>query len=90
MNDRKSVSAALVEISDLLSASGEKNRFRLNAYKKGAGVVLTMADFEKATFADIKGQPGIGEALAEKIIALRDTGHLPFLEEFHASRRWRS
>lgn len=72
------VSTALQEIADRLKADGEKNFFRINAYKRGAATVTSLSDFEKLTVDQLSMIKGIGSALSDKIVALRD-GRIPQL-----------
>jgi DNA polymerase (family 10) len=65
------------ELADMLEVKGE-NRFRVQAYRKAAdqiaGHVRSMADLAaEGTLEDI---PGIGEAIAKKIVEILETGQL--------------
>ncbi len=80
------VAAALDEIGVLLQLTGE-NDFRVRAYTNGARLLSQFQGDFKSTVAggklgDIRG---IGDALAEKITTLVNTGRLPYLDELRAS-----
>jgi DNA polymerase (family 10) len=80
------VAVALDEIGVLLQLTGE-NDFRVRAYTNGARLISQFqGDFKSAVangkLAEIRG---IGDALAEKITTLVNTGRLPYLDELRAS-----
>ncbi|MCU0705744.1 MAG: helix-hairpin-helix domain-containing protein, partial [Fimbriiglobus sp.] len=80
------VAAALDEIGVLLQLTGE-NDFRVRAYTNGARLVSQFqGDFKAAVASGQLGEiRGIGDALAEKITTLVNTGRLPFLDDLRAS-----
>ena len=79
--DQRQVSEAFTEICDRLAAEGEKNRFRLNTYKKMACLVRTLPNFESLTMTDLTAIKGVGEAMAEKVLTFRNRGKHKFLDE---------
>lgn len=80
------VAAALDEIGVLLQLQGE-NDFRTRAYTNGARLIgQFQGDFKAAvTAGKLSEIRGIGDALAQKITTLVNTGRLPYLEELRAS-----
>lgn len=80
------VAAALDEIGVLLQLQGE-NDFRTRAYTNGARLIgQFQGDFKAFEAAGKLSEiRGIGDALAEKITTLVNTGRLPYLEELRAS-----
>jgi DNA polymerase (family 10) len=81
------IAAVLTEIALLLELKGE-NPFKTRAYQTGARVIEGLAEEEIAqrvaegTLQEVKG---IGEALAQKISELHQTGRLGFLEKLKDS-----
>lgn len=75
--DNKKIAEVFEEMADMLEISGE-SFFRVNAYRKGALTIENLgADLRKVREEGLKALedvPGIGKALAEKIIELVDTG----------------
>ena len=71
------------ELADLLENQGE-NPFKIRAYRKAArtlqGLSGNVADMV-AHGADLTHLPGIGKALAAKIVEIAATGKLRKLEE---------
>lgn len=80
------VAAALDEIGVLLQLQGE-NDFRTRAYTNGARLIgQFQGDFKAAvTEGKLSEIRGIGDALAQKITTLVNTGRLPYLDELRAS-----
>lgn len=66
------------ELADMLEVKGE-NRFRVQAYRRAAdqiaGHVRSMADL--AAEGKLEEIPGVGEAIAKKIVEILETGQLP-------------
>lgn len=82
---RDQVVDVLERIALLLELQGE-NPFKVRAYHNGARA-LEMLEGDLATLVredKLKGIPGIGEALREKIGTLVTTGKLPYYEELVA------
>lgn len=82
---RDQVVAILEHIALLLELQGE-NPFKVRAYHNGARA-LELLEGDLATLAredGLRGIPGIGEALREKISTLVATGKLPYYEELCA------
>ncbi len=76
----------LEEIGILLELNGE-NPFKVRAYQSGARALESLEEdldtlIEEETLGNVKG---IGKALTEKIIILRQTGELPFYDKLRAS-----
>ena len=67
------------KIADLLEIKGE-NRFKVLAYRRASESIKTMAnDLSKLSEKELVEIPGIGEALAKKILEFCETGKLDFL-----------
>jgi DNA polymerase (family 10) len=82
---RDQVVDVLQRIALLLELQGE-NPFKVRAYHNGARA-LEMLEGDLGTLVredQLKGIPGIGEALREKISTLVTTGKLPYYEELVA------
>jgi DNA polymerase (family 10) len=82
---REQVVEVLERIALLLELQGE-NPFKVRAYHNGARA-LEMLEGDLGTLVredKLKGVPGIGEALREKIGTLVTTGKLPYYEELVA------
>jgi len=79
------VGAVLEAITQLLELKGE-NPFKIRAYQNAARAVETYSG--NLELAAKEGRlteiPGIGQAIAEKIALLVQTGHLPYYEELKA------
>lgn len=82
------VAATLEELASLLEARRELI-FKVRAYRKAAaairelGVPLEQYRHER----DLKGIPGVGEAIARKVADLLDTGSFKLLDELRAGTR---
>jgi DNA polymerase (family 10) len=78
----KEIAALFEEIADILELNGE-NRFRINAYRRGAQSLTGIArDIEDVASDDALGEiPGIGKDLAAKITEYLETGVITYLEE---------
>ncbi len=85
--NKTDIAAVLTDIGTLLELKGE-NPFKIRAYQAGARVVESLGEDELArrseagTLDEVKG---IGEALAQKITELKQTGRLEFHEKLKAS-----
>ncbi|MBP9850987.1 MAG: hypothetical protein KBC47_04820 [Candidatus Peribacteraceae bacterium] len=82
--ENPAVSALLRKIADLLDYQGVA--FKPGAYRRAA---QTIEDFPKdlltlTTKKDLIKLPGIGDAIAEKILEYRQTGHMSFLDRLMA------
>ncbi len=81
------IAAVLTEIGTLLELKGE-NPFKIRAYQTGARAVESLEESDLSrriadgTLQEVKG---IGEALAQKITELEQTGQLEFYEKLKAS-----
>jgi len=76
----------LEEIGTLLELNGE-NPFKVRAYQSGARALEGLDEdldklIDEGRLGDVKG---IGKALTEKIITLRQTGELPFYDNLRSS-----
>jgi DNA polymerase (family X) len=80
------IAALLNRLADLLEVE-DANPFRVRAYRNAArtiaGHAQNIADL-LASGRDLSELPGIGEAIAEKIRTIVETGRLPQLEEVGA------
>lgn len=85
--NKAEIAAVLTDIATLLELKGE-NPFKIRAYVSGARIIETLSEEEIAervqagTLEEIKG---IGEALAQKVGELHQTGKLGFYEKLKAS-----
>src|SRR3982074_277323 len=81
-SDRVAAVRALRDISLLLQLKGE-NAFRCRAYEVGADRLAGRSEELGTLVAEgkLENQPGIGQALAEKITELATTGRMRFLDE---------
>lgn len=82
--ENPAISALLRSIADLLDYQGVA--FKPGAYRRAA---QTIDDLPKdlatlTTKKDLMELPGIGDAIAEKILEYRSTGHISFLEKLKA------
>lgn len=77
------ISAMLTKLADLLEIEGD-NPFRVRAYRNAARLVETLphsvADMVSSG-RDLSELPGIGEALANKMKEMVETGHLGALDK---------
>jgi DNA polymerase (family X) len=80
--DKDRVASVLDEIATLLELQGE-NPFRCQAYRNAARAVQQLEGnlVEIVSEGKLKGTPGIGDTLHEKITILVTTGRLPFHDE---------
>jgi DNA polymerase (family 10) len=81
------IAAVLTDIGTLLELKGE-NPFKIRAYQTGARVIESLGEEElaqRATDGTLDEVKGIGEALAQKITELSQTGKLEFHEKLRAS-----
>lgn len=84
---KSEIASILTEIGTLLELKGE-NPFKIRAYQSGSRVLEGLSEAEIAervqagTLDEVKG---IGEALAQKIAELHQTGKLEFYEKLRAS-----
>ncbi len=83
--DKAKISEILEEIGTLLELKGE-NPFKSRAYQNASRLILTIDHLEELVRdSKLTTLKGIGEALAEKIETLWNTGKLPYLEELRQS-----
>lgn len=85
--NKSEIADLLNEIGVLLELKGE-NPFKIRAYQSGARVLeaLEQAEIDRLIEAEeLDSVKGIGEALAQKITELHQTGKLEFLEKLRAS-----
>jgi len=76
------IGALFDEIADILELKGG-NRFRINAYRRGAqSLTHASRDVEELARADsLSTIPGIGKDLSAKILEYLETGSIGYLEE---------
>lgn len=68
-------------IANLMEIKGE-NRFKILAYQRASeGIKIMTEDLSKMSEEELIKLPGIGQALAEKIVEYSQTGKLTFLEK---------
>lgn len=84
--NNSAVAEALEEIAILLELKGE-NPFKARAYSTGARTIRSLEEEVEilAKEGRLKGIPGVGESLRDKITELCKTGKLPYLEELRSS-----
>jgi DNA polymerase (family 10) len=84
--DAEGISGVLEEIARILELNGE-NPFKIRAYHNGARFLESLTDDLDELIASgrLAEQPGIGEALADKIATLRRDGRLDFHEKLRLS-----
>lgn len=84
--DNNAVSAALEEIAMLLELKGE-NPFKARAYSTAARTVRSLEEEvdKLAKEGRLKGIPGIGDSIREKVTELVTKGHLVYLDELRAA-----
>ncbi len=77
------VAERLGEIADLLDLLGEK--FKPEAYRRAARSIEGLPESLSAIAArgELRGIPGVGEAIAEKVEELLRTGTLAYLDRLH-------
>jgi DNA polymerase (family 10) len=81
------IAAVLTDIALLLELKGE-NPFKTRAYQSGARIIEGLAEEEitrRVGDGSLQEVKGIGEALAQKISELHQTGRLEFYEKLKAS-----
>jgi DNA polymerase (family 10) len=78
----REIGALFDEIADILELRGE-NRFRINAYRRGAqSLTLASRDIDELAHSDaLSTIPGIGRDLSAKILEYLETGTISYLEE---------
>ncbi len=83
--DRLTIARSLREIGLLLGVKGE-NRFRAQAYERGAEALETLRGDLEALLREhaLTKTPGIGPALAAEIATLHRTGRSPLLERLRS------
>ena len=84
---KNEIADVLTEIGLLLELKGE-NPFKVRAYQAGARVLESLEDAELTRLIEadeLLTVKGIGDALAQKITELRQTGKLEFFEKLKAS-----
>ncbi|MDR2982793.1 MAG: DNA polymerase/3'-5' exonuclease PolX [Puniceicoccales bacterium] len=84
--DKNTIADILSEIGTILEIKGE-NPFKVRAYHAGARALETLQGDLGVLIADnaLKDVPGIGEAIAEKITTLHQTGKLKFYDTLRDS-----
>src|SRR5579872_2921906 len=84
--DNNTISAALEEIAVLLELKGE-NPFKARAYSTAARTVRSLEEEVEslAKAGRLKGIPGIGESIRDKVTELVTKGKLQYLEDLRAA-----
>src|SRR3954468_15185877 len=84
--DNNAVSAALEEIAMLLELKGE-NPFKARAYSTAARTVRALEEEVEKLVKEsrLRGIPGIGDSIREKVTELVTKGKLPYLQELRAA-----
>ena len=68
-------------IADLMEIKGE-NRYKILAYRRAAETIPSFSeDLSALSINELTELPGIGQALAEKILEYISTGNLKFLQD---------
>lgn len=84
---KNEIADVLIEIGLLLELKGE-NPFKVRAYQSGARVLQSLEEAELTRLVasnELLTVKGIGDALAQKITELHQTGRLEFFEKLKAS-----
>ncbi len=84
---KNEIADVLAEIGTLLELKGE-NPFKIRAYQSGARALEAIEEDELATLIcekRLESVKGIGDALAQKISELHNTGRLEFFDKLKAS-----
>lgn len=84
--DVREIASMMEEIGTLLELKGE-NPFKIRAYQSGARALESLEEDLDVLIAEerLGSVKGIGKALTEKIIQLRQEGELPFYDKLRAS-----
>lgn len=84
--DNNSISAALDEIAMLLELKGE-NPFKARAYSTAARTVRALEEEVEKLVKEgrLKGIPGVGDSIREKLTELVTKGKLPYLDDLRAA-----
>src|SRR5690625_4465622 len=85
MMNKAQIARIIAEIAVLLELKGD-NPFRVRAYQNGARAIEAIEEPLRDVIArdELDKIPGIGAAIAEKVVALVETGELPFYEKLKA------
>ncbi len=84
---KNEIADVLTQIATLLELKGE-NPFKVRAYQTGARALEAIEETELARLVasdELQSVKGIGEALAQKIAELHQTGRLGFFDKLQAS-----
>lgn len=83
--DNTTVAATFQRLADLLEIRGE-SAYRVGAYRRAAESLSQLSEPVRAIWArgELKTIPGVGEAIAEKVASLLETGSFPLLREVEA------
>src|SRR5581483_3220748 len=84
--DNNAISAALEEIAMLLELKGE-NPFKARAYSTAARTVRALEEEVEKLVKEsrLRGIPGIGDSIREKVTELVTKGHLQYLDDLRAA-----
>ena len=85
MADNREVAHRLEELADLLEFLGE-NAFKIRAYRRVARIFDDLTDdvADLAASGGLRDLPGVGEAIAKKIVEVLETGKMKRLEDARA------
>src|ERR687896_195776 len=85
MLDASAVAKLLVELGQRIELSGD-SPFKARAYHRAAESLVTLTEPLDKVIADrrLREIPGIGEAIADKIVSFHRTGTHPTLEALRA------
>ncbi len=85
MNRNAEVAAQFDEIADRLQLLGE-SWFKVRAYRRAAEVIRGTSEdvAQLAAGGRLKTLPGVGDAIAKKIVDYLSTGHIPLLDRLRA------
>lgn len=83
--DNTSVAATFQRLADLLEIRGE-SAYRVGAYRRAAESLAQVTEPVNAMWrrGELRTIPGVGEAIAEKVALLLETGSFPLLQEVEA------
>ena len=78
--DNHNIAAVFIKIARLLKIKGESS-FKVTAYERAAESIRnTPENLTEMDIPALKSIPGVGQAIAEKIKELNQTGNLAFLD----------
>lgn len=82
--DNDNIARIFTRIARLLEIKGESG-FKINAYERAADSIRnSTASLSEMDMDALKEIPGIGDAIAKKIVEMNQSGHLDFLERLES------